>query len=46
MLSLICRILKNYTNDIQNRNEPTDIKNKLMITKGERWRRDKFGIWD
>ena len=24
----------------------TDMGNKLMITKGERGRRDKLGVWD
>ena len=29
----------------QNRNRTTDIENKLMVTKGERSERNKFGIW-
>ena len=28
-----------------NRNKPTDIENKLLILKGERWGRNKFGVW-
>ena len=35
-----------YTNYLQNRNRPTDIQNKLMITKGEKERRDKLGAWN
>ena len=31
---------------LQNRIRLTDIGNKLMVTKGKRERRDKFGIWD
>ena len=31
---------------LQNRNRPTDIENKLMVTKGERWGRDKLGVLD
>ena len=30
----------------QNRNRLTDIENKLMVTKGEKGRRDKLGVWD
>ena len=30
---------------LQNRNKPTDIENKLMVTKGEVGR-DKLGGWD
>ena len=29
----------------QNRNKTADIKNKLMVTKGENWWRDKLGVW-
>ena len=32
--------------DLQNRNRPTDIENKFMVTKGETWGRDKLGAWD
>ena len=31
---------------LQNRNRVTDVKNKLMVTKGERWGRDKLGDWE
>ena len=31
---------------IQNRNRPIDLENKLMVTKGERGRRDKLEVWD
>ena len=31
---------------LQNRNRPTDIENKLMVTKGENEGRDKLGAWD
>ena len=31
---------------LKSRNRLTDIENKLMVTKEERWGRDKFGIWD
>ena len=30
---------------LQNRNKLMDIK-KLTVIKGERWRRDKLGVWD
>ena len=32
-------LIKNDTNDLiyKNRNRLTDIENKLMVTKGERW---------
>ena len=49
MISLICGILKNDTNGLIYRMETdsTDFENKLMVTKGERWRReDKSGVWD
>ena len=40
--------LKYDTNKhLQNRNQLTDIENKLMVTKEERgWERDKLGVWD
>ena len=28
------------------RNRPTDMESKLMVTKAERGRRDKLGVWD
>ena len=37
---------QNMQTKIPHRNRVTDIENKLRITKGERWRKDKFGIWD
>ena len=38
---------KNNTNEIIYKIERlTDIENKLMITKGERGRRDKLGVWN
>ena len=39
MISLICGILKKrYKRTyLRNRNRPTDIENKLMVTKGERY---------
>ena len=30
---------------LQNRNRPTDIENKPMVTKGGKWK-DKLGVWD
>ena len=27
-------------------NRLTDLENKLMVTKGERWRGDKLGVWN
>ena len=30
--------------NLQNRNRLTDIENKLMVTKGETWGRDEFGV--
>ena len=39
---------KNDTNELIYKTETdSDIENKLMVTKGERWRgRDKLGVWD
>ena len=31
---------------LQNRNRPTDIENKFMVTKSESMGRDKLGVWD
>ena len=31
---------------LQNRNRLTGVENKLMVTKGEKGGKDKFGIWD
>ena len=31
---------------LQNRNRVTDVESKLMVTRGERWGRDKLGDWD
>ena len=48
MISLICGILKNEQckwTYLQNRNRPTDIENKLMVTKGK-GARDKLAVWD
>ena len=42
IISLICEILKKKKRErykwtyLQNRNRPTDIENKLMVTQGER----------
>ena len=34
-------------NLLQNRNGLTDIEDKFMVTKGEKWsRRGKLGVWD
>ena len=30
--------------NLQNRNRPTDIEKINMVTKGERWGRDKLGV--
>ena len=41
--------LKNNTSECiqQNRNRPTDIENKLVITRWDREHgRDKLGVWD
>ena len=46
MISLICEVKKKDTYEIQNRNRPTDTENKVMVTKGERQRRDELGGWD
>ena len=48
MRSLICGILKKDTNELiyKDRNRPTDIENKLMVTKGERGERDKLRVRD
>ena len=39
---------KKDTNELvcKNRKRLTDIENKLMVTKGGSWGRDKLGIWD
>ena len=31
---------------LQNRNRVTDVENKLMVSWGEKGRRDKLGGWD
>ena len=31
---------------LQNRGRLINIENKLMVTKGKKWRRDKLGIWE
>ena len=31
---------------IKNRNRPTDIENRLMVTKGGKGGREKLGDWD
>ena len=31
---------------LQSRNRLTGLENKLTVTKGERGRRDKLGVWD
>ena len=31
--------------NLQNRNSITDVENKLMITKGEKWGKDKLKDW-
>ena len=49
MISLICGILKNNTNElIYKTNTVTDVENKLMVTGGLEagWGRDKLGDWD
>ena len=48
MISLTWNLIfKNYTNDLQNRNRLTDIKDKVMIIKREMCRgRDKSGAGD
>ena len=39
MISFICPILKNDTNEpIKDGNRLTDLENKLMVTKGEKWK--------
>ena len=32
--------------NLHNRYRLRDIENKLMVTKGERWGREKLGVWD
>ena len=47
--SLICRIFKNYTNELIYKIEidSTDTENKLMVTKGHSEKGgDKLGVWD
>ena len=45
-ITYMWNLKKNDTNRtyIQNRNRPTDIENKLIVTKGESWGRDKSGV--
>ena len=47
-ITYMCNKKKSDTNElIYKTNRPTDIENKLMVTKGERgWRRDKIGVGD
>ena len=48
MVSFTCGIKKKWYNwtYLQNRNSLTDIKNKLMVTKGEMRGRDKSEWWN
>ena len=47
MIPLICRTLKNDTNELISKTQiESDIENKLAVTKGERCGKDKLGIWD
>ena len=48
-------LLKNDTNELvtkqkqkkkQTETDSTGLENKLRVTKGERWGRDKVGVWD
>ena len=34
----------NIQKDLQNRNRLTDIENRRIVTKGERWGRDKLEV--
>ena len=39
MISLICRILKNDTNELIYKTETdSDLENELMVTRGKGWR--------
>ena len=43
----MCNICKKYKlTYLQNRNRPTDIENKLTVTKVERGWGDKLRVWD
>ena len=48
MISLICRILKNDTNELIYKTETdSDLENELMVTRGKGWRGGivrEFGI--
>ena len=44
VISLICGILKNNTNELIYKTE-IDIENKLMV-KGKKWGRNKLVVWD
>ena len=48
MIWLICGILKKWYKGtyLQNRNRVTDVENKLTVTRGIGWGRDKLGDWD
>ena len=47
MISLICGILKNGTNEPISKAEIiTDAENKLTVTKGVRGRGDSLGDWN
>ena len=43
MISINVESKKSDTNELIYKTE-IDIINKLMVTKGERWRRDKLGV--
>ena len=47
MISLICRIFLNDTNELIYKTERiAKLENKFMVTKGEGAGRDKLGVWD
>ena len=48
-VSLVCGIESMTQMNLftKQKQTPTHIENKLMVTKGERgWGRDKLGVWD
>ena len=47
MIPLICRTLKCDTNELISKTEiDLEVENTLRVIKGERWGKDKLGIWD
>ena len=47
MIPLICRTLKSDASELISKTAiDSEVENTLRVTKGERWGKDKLGIWD